>query len=281
MPGRVELTERDRQILEALDVACVRQPPLADFLDFFQDLYAIQFEAKASLPPAEVREARDRRSRLERGVPQLAFDQLGIEPCSFEQVVEWIVEVFVVHDHPALQAWDKGWTAEELVALAREVFESWDTLTAPGSASGYDNGPAACGLTAQAVGFALAPYLQRAREAILPRLDLSLWTRGYCPICGGRARLALEGERQARWRLACARCDAAWNFPAETCPFCSSHELEVLFSCKKGAYRLFRCDDCQHYLKSVDLRVKPGALPMVEHLLTVGMDLVAQESGKD
>jgi FdhE protein len=279
MPGSVDMRERDRQILEGIEVACVQQPALADFLSFFHDLYAAQFRAKADLPAPEVRKERERRTRLERGVPQLAFEHLGVQPRSFEQLVEQIVDVFFVHNHPALQAQDKDWTPGELVGLAREVFERWDTLTAPGSASGYDRGPVACGLTAQAVGFALAPYLQRAREIILPRLEPALWTKGYCPICGGRPRLALEGGKPARWQLACARCDAAWTWPAEACPFCSGHRLEVLFSCRKGAYRLFRCPGCQHYLKTVDLKVRPGALSMVEHLLTVGMDLAAQESG--
>jgi formate dehydrogenase maturation protein FdhE len=45
-------------------------------------------------------------------------------------------------------------------------------------------------------------------------------------------------------------------------------------------HRLYVCPSCNHYVKTVDLRKARRVIqPMVERLLTVGMDLAAQQEG--
>lgn len=275
------IREHDQQVLRALAAARAAHEELADLLDFYYQLYELQFAVKAGLPELEVRDAVASCWRLEGGIPQLTFDQLHIDPESFVGIVEQVADHLLRHN-PGWQLDRADWTPEALVAQAREVFETWDTLTSPKP----DAGAEATGQAQQirpvtlAVGFALAPYLQHAAEAILPRLDLSLWTRGYCPVCGGRPNLALlEAERGAR-QLLCSRCASLWNYSRVGCPFCRSKEKQSYYLSEDGVYRLYVCPSCQRYLKTVDLReLHREVYPEVERLLTVGMDLAAQQEG--
>jgi formate dehydrogenase maturation protein FdhE len=275
------MSDKDLQILRALVAARQQHEELADLLDFYRDLYEVQFQAKATVPEPEVRDELAMRWRLEGGIPQLTFEQLRLEPQPFAHLVDQVSETLRRHN-PGWEFEREGRSPENLTDLAREVFETWDTLTAPKSGSGRDETGAMWSdhPIALAVGFALGPYLQRAAEVILPQLDLSLWTQNYCPICGGRPNLAvLEEERGAR-RLMCSRCNGLWNYPRVGCPFCKTKEKQTYYPSKDGVYRLYVCPACRHYLKTIDLRgvYRPVHLP-VERLLTVGMDLAAQQQG--
>ena len=89
----------------------------------------------------------------------------------------------------------------------------------------------------------------------------------------------LERERGARL-LHCARCDTWWSFDRVTCPFCGQTDSMLYHASKDKAHRLYVCQSCKRYLKTVDLReTTRDPDPLVERLLTVPMDLAAQEEG--
>jgi FdhE protein len=126
----------------------------------------------------------------------------------------------------------------------------------------------------------MAPYLQRASDALLPHLDLTLWGHGHCPICGGRPNFAVLEEEKGARRLVCSRCNSLWPYARFGCPLCGSKEKQQYFPSEDGVYRLYVCPDCNRYLKLMDLRgVYREMYPAVERLLTVGMDLAAHQEG--
>ncbi|MCL7453970.1 MAG: formate dehydrogenase accessory protein FdhE [Anaerolineae bacterium] len=275
------MSERDREVLEALAAARKKHEDLADLLDFYYDLYEVQFAAKVHLPDPGVRDDMAVRWRLEGGIPQLTFDQLAVELEAFAELVARIRQVLLQHN-PSWELEDEGHAPEQLVSLARHVFEAWDTLTSPRVEDGPGSEDSAQPVrpSALTVGFALAPYLQKASETILPRLDLERWVQGYCPVCGGRPNFSLlEAKRGAR-RLICSRCNSLWQYSRVGCPFCRSKEKQTYFASEDGVYRLYVCPDCKRYLKTIDLRdLERPVQPVVERLLTVGMDLAAQAEG--
>ena len=276
----MEAGEQDLQVLRALMAAREKHEELADLLDFYYDLYEVQFEAKAGFPEPEVRDELAARWRLEGGIPQLTFDQLSVVPGVLGPLVSRVMHVLIRHN-PQWESKLQEHSSEELVALAREIFERWDTLTAPKpdtDATAAEAGVAPSSMLA--VGFAMAPYLQRAAEVILPQLDLKLWTQGHCPICGGRPNLALLGKEGGARELVCSRCNSLWPYSRLGCPLCGSKEKQRYYPSEDGIYRLYVCPDCNRYLKTVDLReVHRKVLPAVERLLTVGMDLAAHQEG--
>jgi FdhE protein len=71
-----------------------------------------------------------------------------------------------------------------------------------------------------------------------------------------------------------------WGYSRVGCPFCKSKEKQTYYASEEQLYRLYVCPDCHRYLKTIDLReVHREVYPEVERLVTVGMDLAAQQEG--
>lgn len=260
------ISEEDQGLLQALAEAKQKHEELVDFLDFYETLYRLQFEAKGKVAAVEVHNGQARRQRLEDGLPQLTFDQLDVDPAAFKQLVERITDVLIEYNPD----WDEGRqkpSAEELLSLAETALQS-GKMADP-----------SLGLAALAVSFALPPYLQKAAAVIMPHLDQSLWYRGYCPVCGGLPSLAVLGKERGERYLVCSRCDSQWLYRRTGCPFCGAEVMDY-YPSEDGVYRLYVCDACKSYLKTVDLRntIREICLP-VEHLVTVSMDLAARQEG--
>jgi FdhE protein len=275
----MEMSEKDQRLLRALDRARGQHTELEALLGFYYDLYKVQFRAKAGLPEPEVRDELAMRWRLEGGIPQLSFDQLPLDVESYAELVERVTAVLLRHN-PEWEVEKEDLAPEESVALAQEVFETWDTLTVPKAQGDDDREGGPSKLKTMAVGIALAPYLQSAAETIQPHLDLTLWTQGYCPVCGGRPNFALLEEESGARQLMCSRCAVLWPHSRLECPFCDTEERPMYYASDDDVYRLYVCHVCKRYLKTVDLRKVRGVVfPMVERLLTIGMDLAAQQEG--
>jgi Protein involved in formate dehydrogenase formation len=275
------MSEKDRQVLRALTKAREQYEGLAELLDFYYDLYEVQFQAKAEMSEPRVRDGLATHWRLDNGIPQLTFDQLGLEPEPFGQLVAQVTDVLVAHN-PTWAVERKEQTGEALVALAQESFEGWDTPTpyAPNLREGESERSWPAHPGDLAVEFALAPYLQRAAEVILPRLSLDLWVCGRCPVCGGRPNFALLDKERGARQLLCARCDSMWAYSRVGCPFCKSTDKQTYYLSQDGVYRLYICPACKRYLKTMDMReVQREICPAVERLLTAGMDLAARQEG--
>ena len=271
--------DSDMRLLSALAKAREQHEELGALLDFYYDLYEVQFQAKARLPEPEIRDGLAMRWRLEGGIPQLTFGHLPVEAESFAQLVRRITDTFVRHN----PGWDLGHedaAPAELLERARHVFETWESLTSPRPDRQDAETAEADRLADMAVGFALAPYLQRAAESILPLLDLGLWKQGYCPVCGGVPNFSLLEEETGARKLMCSRCASLWAYPRLGCPFCGTTEAQPYYGSDDELHRLYVCGACNRYLKAVDLRQARRVVhPIVERLLTVGMDLAAQEEG--
>ena len=132
------------------------------------------------------------------------------------------------------------------------------------------------------LGAALKPFLVREAASLHSSLDMEMWRRGYCPICGGNPDFSfLATESGARW-LVCSRCDTEWLFQRLQCPYCDNADQNRLsfFTNETDTHRLYVCDQCKHYLKAVDLRqAKKSVLIPLERLLTLDLDRQAQEKG--
>ena len=107
----------------------------------------------------------------------------------------------------------------------------------------------------------MRPFLTRAADAIMARIDFAGWRSGYCPLCGGEPDLcghhaggrAHPDLRPLRRPLA-VRPAHLPVLPERGPPQITS------FASRDGHYRLYACDVCERYLKAYDARqrVTPG-----------------------
>jgi formate dehydrogenase maturation protein FdhE len=124
-----------------------------------------------------------------------------------------------------------------------------------------------------------AEYLADHRETL--HVD---GTPQTCPLCGGKpvaGVLRSEGDG-AKKSLICMLCAHEWNFRRVVCPSCGEErEPQMAFySAPEIAHvRVDVCDTCHTYLKSIDLTKTGLAVPVVDELATIPLDLWAREHG--
>jgi FdhE protein len=104
-----------------------------------------------------------------------------------------------------------------------------------------------------------------------------------CPFCGSRPQVAVlrqEGDGARRFLL-CSLCATEWLFRRVLCPNCAEENKDKLpiFLAEEFDYvRIDACDTCRTYIKSIDLTKNGNAVPMVDELATVSLNLWAQEN---
>ena len=111
------------------------------------------------------------------------------------------------------------------------------------------------------------------------------WTRNHCFACGGAPQVAslrdlpdAVGHRS----LTCSMCSTEWRFQRLTCPGCGEIEagrLPVHTAESIDHVRVDACRTCSRYIKTVDLRKEGNAVPLVDELASVALDIWAHEQG--
>jgi len=129
-------------------------------------------------------------------------------------------------------------------------------------------------------------FLQPYAEYLADHRELTIMdgTPSTCPLCGGRPAVSVlrsEGDG-AKKSLICMLCAHEWLFRRIYCPACGEErEPQMAFySAPEIAHvRVDVCDTCHTYLKSVDLTKTGLAIPVVDELAAMPMDLWAREHG--
>jgi FdhE protein len=134
----------------------------------------------------------------------------------------------------------------------------------------------------------------------------------HCPRCGGPPQLSFrsrsgEALLTGRRQLECVRCGHSWNYSASTCPSCgeTTGSARTMYAERRDGpvvgdggppngdggpsttaepptfphVRVDACATCQRYLIDVDLGSDPKAVPEVDELAALPLDLFAVEHG--
>jgi Protein involved in formate dehydrogenase formation len=165
-------------------------------------------------------------------------------------------------------------------------------------------------LTAWLSGAELDPVERYLARATARGLDLAWVPDGggdrRCPACGGPPQLSFRTDASdrlvsGRRKLQCARCSESWNFSSSTCASCgetSGSKRTIYFEhdARHGEkpqvgrgdggeaatfphLRIEGCESCERYLIDVDLGRDPRAVPEVDELAALPLDLYAAERG--
>jgi FdhE protein len=126
------------------------------------------------------------------------------------------------------------------------------------------------------------PSIEEGMEQLRSGVDSENWRRGYCPVCGSLPALTLlRGEGRKRYSL-CSYCGCEWRIDRLSCPVCDNKEQESLkyFSGEgEEACRIDLCDQCRHYIKTIDYGNLEASDPCLEDLATIHLDIVAVQKG--
>jgi FdhE protein len=129
-------------------------------------------------------------------------------------------------------------------------------------------------------------FLQPYAEFVRCRVPLHLegYTHSLCPFCNRKPVLGIlrpqgDGGRRS---LLCGFCLTEWDFRRIVCPNCGEEnnaKLPVYTAESFPHIRVECCDACHTYIKSIDLTKNGLAVPLVDELASLPLDLWAQEHG--
>ena len=268
-----------------------RQPELGDAVDMHVELieHMRRIQSRIPLPWFELNSAAVAKHNAERR-PIVRFEEIPLELTDLRLLVRQTADVLRRHgalddhDYAEIQnigrdmkllavagAWYRR-TAERGAAIAPASFGAIGTDASPEPAQGD--------MLDQVLGLAMRPFLSRCAE-VLQRADLTAWTHGFCPLCGGEPDFAVITPAAER-HLICGRCSLHWNFAPLTCPHCSNSDRSRItsFATPDGQYRVYACDVCQRYLKAYDgRRASRPVMHLVDSVATLPLDAAAMQRG--
>ncbi len=135
--------------------------------------------------------------------------------------------------------------------------------------------------------FIFMAWLQPILYMIADRIEFNKeqWLKNFCPVCGFRPSVSFitdaeEGEG-ARF-LRCSLCLTDWLYVRTMCVNCGNSEddkLEYFVDQDQNYIHIQTCKLCGHYIKIVDMRKDGFAVPDLEDIASVSLDLWAQEKG--
>jgi FdhE protein len=125
--------------------------------------------------------------------------------------------------------------------------------------------------------------LQPYAEYLASRGDINASAAGpTCPFCNARPVAGVlrgEGDGGKRWLL-CSLCSTEWEYRRVLCPGCGEEnkdKLPIYRAAEFPAARVDACDTCHTYIKSIDLTKDGHAIPMVDEIATVALNIWADE----
>jgi len=126
----------------------------------------------------------------------------------------------------------------------------------------------------------LGPYAEfLAEHSEPPVIEV---TPSVCPLCGGKPQFGVlrpEGDG-ARRSLVCSLCATEWNYGRILCPSCgegSETHLAIYIAEEMPHMRVEACEVCHSYIKTVDLSKNGHAVPVVDEIAAIPLDLWAAE----
>lgn len=105
-----------------------------------------------------------------------------------------------------------------------------------------------------------------------------------CPLCNSRPQVGClrPADNGSRRFLVCSLCQTEWFYSRLSCPACGSatnNKCPYYTSEDYPHIRIEVCDTCRRYIKTIDLSRDSRAVPVVDELATIPLDLWAREQG--
>ena len=288
-PARPRSPRTETRELAELRALKERQPELAEAVDMHLELIerARRIQSRIPIPWFELSRATIERHQAE-AKPILRFEEIPLDLTDLRLLVRQTADV--LRRHGALEDADYAQiqnVGRDMTLLSRAG--EWYRRTAErqagaaaaiGGLTGPSQDAPSGSMLDQVLAIAMRPFLSRCAE-VLQRVDLSAWTHGFCPLCGGEPDFSVITPAAER-HLLCGRCGLRWKFEALTCPFCRNSDRSRItsFATPDGQYRVYACDVCRRYLKAYDgRRATRPVLHVVDTIATLPLDAAAMQRG--
>jgi FdhE protein len=105
-----------------------------------------------------------------------------------------------------------------------------------------------------------------------------------CPVCGDVPVVTVlrDEAHGAKRSFVSGFCLTEWQASRIGCPGCGEHQFDKLAVYRADEFpgaRIDACDSCRAYLKTIDLTKDATAVPVVDDIATLSLDVWAREQG--
>jgi FdhE protein len=224
------------------------------------------------------------RAKLTAGVPLLQGENFQIDQTAFQERWQQVCEA-LQKNHPddlgrkLLDGLHQG-KLDPGMLLSDVLAGRTDAIQQTVAALGLD-----AGLATIVVRLLLVPVLSPVNVGWEPLRQGVPWKKGYCPTCGNWPLLGeAPGQQQEVRHFRCSLCNAAWEVPAQLCPFCGEEDAHFLGSFTpdggEPGFWAATCLACHGYVKMVATAASlNGPQLLIADLMSMDLDLAAAERG--
>lgn len=271
-----------RQVIdEILNKLAEAEQPLPSHLELYRQILIEQSKIKLPVLSPRIATLKQKAAqRMAQGKPSLAFSELTIDWADIQTLLNEVIRLTEEYLSPTSEEIKELNQISVDPALQKKAALAWfgtGTVSHKNVTKSQDLKP----LTGSVLQALFNPLLAAHADELLPLVNQETWYKRYCPVCGGNPDFAFLDKDQGGRHLLCSRCDAQWLFYRLTCPYCENddHSTLAYFTDDESLYRLYVCEKCRRYIKTIDLRkTKSEILLPLERVLTLDMDRQACES---
>ncbi len=213
------------------------------------------------------------------GIPLLSLCPPLIKDDDFFEVLKKVGEIIQEHYPHLTKEYQQIYAALPTDKINRELFVA--KVFTPGenllNCLPEDISPETFGFLLR---HAAKPFMRKLGEITAGLYNFEEWLRGTCPLCGGRPSLSLLEKEKGRRYLYCGLCEIKWRFQRLGCPYCQKEESQFFVIEGEEKYRVYYCENCRGYLKTIDERKAAGEINLFwEDIRTVYLDMLALREG--
>lgn len=260
-------------------------PAYEQILPFFESVYTLQEAALSTTWPDTITLTPEiLKAKLEGDFPLVDRQEAPMDHAAAVRLLEAIV---AESDKATPTLRDASHIIKAALESNTEIIERGFHLVLSGNANGLAQLGEQIGIDIEVLHFffynSLFPSVAQHERLLSAQHDITPHKdRRQCPICGGAPSLSFLSENGARF-LICSFCRHQWSIKRILCPHCGSGETESItyfFVEEEKAYRVYTCDGCKTYIKTVDVReLARPFYPPLENIITTHLDMQAQQMG--
>ena len=270
------------ELLEQIDRLIQKRPIYKEALSIYRDLMIVLNEIEPEIK-YEMKDELFHDIKVKEGFPLFTREELPLDlkavPSLFKRLLERLSSKERKDKEALEKTLDRVKTDPDWIKNIITAFLSKDETTIANMAEELNLEPMVLKFLTH---MALRPSLNTLRESVRERIQGDSWNYGFCPLCGSCPDVACLDEQGKRF-LHCELCGYEWYYPRLKCPFCENNEpkeLGYFVSEEEEGFRLDFCRKCNHYIKTLDMRVIDSPAPLeLENLITLHLDVLAHEQG--
>jgi FdhE protein len=274
-----------KQIQDSFHSADRRLPAYKEILPFFKNLFVLQEEAIPNTRPDAIPNTTELiEAKLDGGFPLM--DRQDV-PMDLPAAISLLKALLVEAEEANRKMREAAATINTIMQSDGDDIEHGFDLVMTGDQEGVKRLGEKIGIDQEMLTFflynSLFPSIAHHTRQLAEQHDINAnWGKGSCPICGGLPNLSYLSEGGQRF-LICHFCRHQWPIRRILCPHCGvsdADEVGYLFVEEEKAYRIYTCDACHAYIKTVDTRELSHAFyPPLENIITTHLDLHALDMG--